>query len=131
MAEREGTQLVYDYDYRGGLDLKGHIAEVWQEEALHNAIRLWIGSFQGDIIGQPRRGGTVMKYLLRPMNTVKIKQFAGALKKSFSDEFGGIANIEDLQIVPLLEERKWLINMSVVSPSLKLRTEIKDYLRGQ
>jgi len=129
--ERTGDQLIFDYDYRGGLDYQGRIEEVWQEEALQNSVRLWIGSFQGDIIGQPNRGGTVMRYLFRPMSQVKIKQFAGALKSSFNNEFNGVARIENLQITPLLEEKKWLVNMTVSSYALKLVTEIKDYLRGQ
>lgn len=130
-AKRKGTQVIFDYSYKGGLDSQGRIDEMWQEEALKNSVRLWIGSFAGDIIGQPNRGGQVMKYLLRPMSQVSIKQFDGALRKSFSEEFGGFAKIQSLQVTPMEEERMWKINMSITSYPLKLITEIEDYLKGR
>lgn len=129
--ERTENQLVFDYTYKGGLDAHGKIAEVWQEEALKNSIRLWIGSFEGDIVGQPYRGGKAMRYIMKPMNRVKVKQFSGALRKSFNDEFGGFAKIESLTVTPLFNERKWEISMVVSSYSLKLKTEIIDYIKGQ
>lgn len=129
--ERTGNQLIFDYSYKGGLDAQGRISPLWQEDALKNSIRLWIGSFEGDIIGQPYRGGKVMRYLLKPMNRVNIKQFSGALKKSFSDEFGGFAKMESLDITPLFSERTWQVSMVVSSYALKLRTEIIDYIKGR
>lgn len=129
--ERTGNQLIFDYSYKGGLDPQGRITQLWQEDALKNSIRLWIGSFEGDLIGQPYRGGKVMRYLLKPMSQVNLKQFSGALKKSFNDEFGGFAKIESLNITPQFNERRWEVSMVVSSYSLKLRTEIIDYIKGR
>lgn len=129
--ERTGYQLIFDYDYKGGLNLQGKIAEVWQEEALKNSIRLWIGSFEGDFIGQPRRGGEVMKHLFKPMNRTSIKKMKADLIKSFDNEFGNFARIERLSVTPMYAERKWKLNMAVSSYKLKLRTEIEDYLKGR
>lgn len=129
--KRTGNQLIFDYSYKGGLDAQGRIVEQWQEEALKNSIRLWIGSFEGDIIGQPYRGGKVMRFLLKPMGQVNLKQFSGAMKKSFNDEFGGFAKMESLEITPVFNERKWEVSMVVSSYTLKLRTEIIDYIKGR
>jgi hypothetical protein len=129
--ERQGAQLIHDYYFKGGIDLQGKIAETWQEEALKNAIRMWIASYQGDFIGQPYRGGQVMKHLLRPMSQVNIKRFNAAMRKDFNDEFSGVAEIEQLVITPYYSERKWKIDMAVSSYPLKLKTEIQDYIRGK
>lgn len=129
--ERKESQLIHDYYFQGGVDLQGRIAETWQEEALKNAVRMWIASYQGDFIGRPNRGGKVMRYLLRPMNSVNVKMFTAAMRKDFDDEFDGVAEIEQLHITPMYTERKWKVNMAVSSYPLKLKTEIEDYIKGK
>jgi len=122
--------IVYDIDYRGGITPQGNLKQRWNEAALQNAVKMWIASYEGEIIGNPDRGGFLMGILGRPMRETDVDDFEDALKKGFRRDFTPYLKIESLVIEPDYAGRKWIVSVSVFSPELKLSTSLKEFIRG-
>ena len=121
--------LVYDVDILGQIEPNGAIKELWEEDALSNAIKIWITSHKGDFIREPNRGGYVIQWFTRPMNTVNRQDIEMAIRNGFDQDFRPYMNIISLHIIPNNEKRYWELYMEVFSNDLNLRATIEERIR--
>lgn len=122
---------IFDHDYQGTVDEKGVVTQLWGEEALKQSIKLWIASFQGDIVREPNRSGYITRWFMKPMNEDNIDRIKLAIKDGIYQDFEPQLIIDLLQIEPLYEDRQWHIYMEVYSPSLKTKAIIDEKIKAR
>jgi hypothetical protein len=123
-------KYVFDYDYLGLTNSQGEIRTLWQEEALSQSIKLWIASFKGDAIRNPRRGGYVTRWLMKPMNTVDVDEIDMVIRNGIYEDFNPYLQILNLEIKPNYSQRYWEISLTVYSPDLKVSTEVTEKIKA-
>lgn len=123
--------IVYDVTIDGGVDKSGNINQVWNKDALMNAIRMWFASFEGEGIRRPLDGGYLAAMLMRPMNQVSAEEFKMILRNGFDEDFRPLMVIRTLEIQPNYEKRYWRIYMELYSPDLKINATVNERIRAQ
>lgn len=131
--ENVDALVIYDHYYSGGADYKGEIKQVWGEEAMTNAIRMWFASFSGEIIRQPQRGGLIRDILTKPMGEVEAEDIEMAIRDGFEQDFVPyMVIIEDsLSVTPDYQNGKWIIYMKIYSPDFKIVTEVSEEIKAR
>ena len=122
--------ILYDHDLKGGINDNGEINQIWEKDALNNAIKLWIASFKGEMIRRPNRGGYITRWLLKPMQSTDIDQIKMALRDGLEQDFVPYLEILDLSIIPDYENRQWKFYMEVYAPDLKIKTIISERIKS-
>jgi hypothetical protein len=130
LQENIDVPFIYDHDYEGGADTQGEIKQLYGKDALANVVKMWIASFMGDVLREPRRGGYITYWLLKPMNEVAIDNIKMAIRSGLSQDFTPYLEIVHLDIVPHYDERYWEFNLELYSPILKMRVSISEKLKA-
>jgi hypothetical protein len=124
-------KYVYDVDYRGRMNDNGGLRYLWGEDALNQAIKLWIASFQGEIVRQPGRGGYITYWILQPMNDDNAERVQMSIQDGFYQDFTPYLEIQTLKVAPNYEQRYWHIYMEVYSNTLKLSTTVDEKIKAK
>jgi len=122
---------IFDHDYQGFIDEKGQVTQLWGEAALTQSIKLWIASFQGDIVRNPKRGGYITYWLMKPMTTDNIDRIKMGIKDGIYQDFSPALTLEKLEVEADFENRRWNIYMEVYSPSLKTKATISESIKAR
>lgn len=122
---------IFDHDYQGFVDGQGKILQLWGEEALKQSIKLWLASFQGDIVRNPKRSGYITYWLMKPMSVDNIDRIKMAIKDGIYQDFTPSLIIDLLQIEADFENRHWHIYMEVYSPTLKTKAIVDEKIRAR
>lgn len=131
MSDLYDYPVVYDVAMEGGIDKQGKIQELWNEDALNNALKMWLSSFEGDLLRQPTRGGYVAPLLLRPMNRVNQGQLEQIVRNGFNEDFRPLLQLRTLQIEPNYEKGYWNTYIEVYSRDLKISTTVNERIKSQ
>lgn len=122
---------IFDHHYQGLIDANGAIVQLWGEAALNQSIKLWLASFQGEIVRDPRRGGYISYWFMKPMATDNIDKIKMALKDGIYQDFEPALVIDLLQVEADFENRQWHIYIEVYSPSLKVRAIVDEKIKAR
>ncbi len=122
---------IFDYDYKGSIDNNGGITQFWGEDALKQSIKLWLASFQGDVVRNPKRSGYITYWLMKPMSIENIDRIKMAIKDGIYQDFEPNLIIDLLQIEADFENRQWHIYMEVYSPTLKTKATIDERIKAR
>lgn len=122
--------LIFDYDYLGSTTTNGELKHIWEKEALTQSIKLWIASFKGDSIRNPRRGGYVTQWLMKPMGEVDEDVVEMSIRDGLFQDFKPYLEVLNLSVTPNRENRQWEIYMEVYSPTLKLKTQVSERIKA-
>lgn len=125
------TPTVYDTALDGSVDDQGEIKQVWGQSALVNSLKMWIASYNGDVIGDPSRGGYVTRLLMKPMRTVKVDEILHAVRDGLEQDFEPKLRIRSLSLVPDLENRAWRFYLEVYSADLNEIAVVDEQIKGQ
>ena len=109
------TTLLHDHDLDGGTDTKGNVKQVYDDDAIQNALKLWLSSLKGDYIGKPNEGGVLYQFICKPMNEVNLIQFETLLSNSILEHFYPDMEITNIQVEPHYDKRYWKIIIKGVS----------------
>lgn len=123
--------IVYDVSLDGKVKKNGEISQVWNKEALVNALKMWIASYKGEYIRNPEAGGYVTKHLMKPMRQDGIDAIKSSIRNGISDDFRPFLRIRQLEVVPNYEKRYWRIYMEVYSPDLKVDATVDEKIKNQ
>jgi len=108
------TVYYHDIDIYGREQQNGAPYELNNEEAVKNALTLWLTSKAGDFIRNPLAGGLLDRVLFKNMHGRSIGLFLFALKNALYNEFDPVIKVLDLQIERLYQYRTLKIEIQYV-----------------
>jgi len=123
--------IVYDTSYTGGIDASGNLNQLWNADALNNAVMMWIASQEGEVFRKPTSGGYVTRFIGKPMGQVNISQFKMALRNGFDRDFQPYLKVITLNVIPHFEEKYWEIYMEYYSEDLKIYSTVSANIRNK
>jgi hypothetical protein len=110
---------IYDTYLFGGTNNNGEIKQLWGNEALTNAIKLWLSLYQGEILRDPLKGGYLINLLSKPMSesqSVKIKK---DIERGLINEFSPVLKNIKVSVTPNYDKRFWSITIEAFSTDIK------------
>lgn len=122
---------VFDTDYSGYVKPNGQINEYWGESALNQSIKLWLASYKGDVVRDPRRGGYLTGMLAKPMNIVWADSIKMAIRDGIEQDFEPQLEVRLIQVEPNYEKKYWRIYLEVYAPSLKISTTVDEKIKSK
>jgi len=131
MGIKQFEPHVFDYDYKGRIDTKGNLKQVWGKDCLTQSLKLWIASLEGEAIRNPNRGGFLLEWLLRPIQETSIEDIKMTIKDGLYQDFRPYLRIMNLTVEPDYEKRHWYIELKVYSPDLKVQTTVSERVKAR
>ncbi len=122
--------LLIDTDILGYTSSDTAVRRVSNGDAVTNALRMFLLSDAGDYLGQPGKGGMLYRHLMRPMRQVDALDIRTSIELALLDFQPGL-DAYGLEIIPDLDNRRWIIQFSYVVPSLKLVGNFNETIRGK
>lgn len=112
--------VVVDYPGTGEmLTEQGAIPVLTDQDALVNAINLWICSFRGERLYSPYAGGIVADNLVKPMSSQRAQDMQKQLADSLRYEFNPAISVKECTVVPDFIGNTYWITVRGYCPGLK------------
>lgn len=120
------TIYYHDIDVYGREKTDGTPYELNNEEAVKNAVILWITSKAGDFLRNPEAGGLLDRVLFKNMHGRSIGLFLFALKNALINEFSPSIKILDTQVERIYEYRTLKIHITylIVASNIIQKVEV-------
>ena len=123
-------KTIYDHYIVGGVDGHGTIKQVWGSEALSNAIRVWIGLSQGELLRNAEDGGFLISLLTKPMSPEASINIKEELLDQLSSRFAPRLSNISVEVTPNYSNKTWLIQASAycaaIKDSVTLETQVRN-----
>lgn len=103
-------KAVHDHYYIGGTDSKGNIKQVWGNDALVNAVKIWLSLYQGEILRRPTDGGTLINLITKPMSPQRQIDIQREITRTLTQEFSPTLTNVSVTVEPDYVKRKWNIS---------------------
>lgn len=130
MAKEQQYRIYRDYSIDAEVNSDGVLEVLEGRAALENAIRQWVSSFRGEYIRNPRKGGYITYWLLKPMNEETRRSIVESIREGFYEDFYPAMEIRTLDVTPNYEGMFWEIHLEGYSPSVKIAVNIHEKLRA-
>jgi hypothetical protein len=117
-------KTIYDHYLFGGTSNNGEIKQVWGNDALTNAIKVWLSLYQGEVIRDPLKGGYLTKLLSKPMSEDRAALIKKDLERGLINEFTPVLKNIKVNVTPNYEKRFWNINIDAFSTDIKDSVDI-------
>lgn len=121
---------IKDYIYDGSEDSKG-ITILEDVEAIENALKLWLMSFQGERIRRPNDGGYVTRWLFKSMDEQTAFDIKTAIRIGLEREFIPKITIDQIVVNPNYQNESWEIEVKGYIPSIQQEIYVIENLRKQ
>lgn len=121
---------VKDYIYDASEDAKGIIV-LEDIEAIENALKLWLMSFQGERIRRPDDGGYITKWLFKSIDEDTAFDIKNAIRIGLEREFIPRINIDKIIVDPDYTRESWRIEIYGYIPSIQKEVYVIENLRKQ
>lgn len=121
---------IYDSDLIGSTDVNGKVKELWNKDALDNAIKLWIISSNGELYRNPRKGGYVVPYLSKPMSDDNRDMITFQIKRGLEEDFVPYFIVSTVDVKPNYENKRWDIYIEGYSPNYKEFTQLNISIKN-
>lgn len=122
---------LFDFSYEGKFDLNGNLKEVYNEDALENALRMWFCSMAGEVVRQPTLGGFIYDMLYKPMTTEDLPYHIMGIRNGFHSNFMPYAQIQGLNVEPDFEKRAWIVDLDLFVPEFNYKLVFSVALKNQ
>jgi hypothetical protein len=103
--------VIYDLNIDGGIDARGNIQNLYDAEAVSNAVKTWLLSMKGDYVGFPQKGGPLIDFIEKPMSEIVRIQITQSVTSGLANEFPEL-EILYYDIKANLEKKYWEIIVS-------------------
>jgi len=123
--------VLYDLNYKGGIDAYGHVKEDWGANALNNAILIWLASYRGEAIRNPNSGGYITQWLMKPMSEANVPSIKMSIKDGIEQDFFPVLTINEISVTPNYSQSYWSIYLDVYSSDLKIRTTVSANIKNK
>ena len=122
--------VVIDFPATGEMVTpQGNIPVLTDQEALVNAINLWISSFKGERLYRPKEGGIIAGNLLKPMSEERAQDIKDELIDGLSYQFNPAIAVSECKVTPDFERNTYWIEITGFCPSLRVSIYDKIGLR--
>lgn len=120
---------IFDFSVFGELDNNGQLKILTGEEAVFNALRIWVASFRGEILRNISRGGYITYWLLKPMTDENTENLRQAIEDGLYEDFYPSLRVQQLSVIPDYERELWKIELQAYVPYLKDNIYFEEELR--
>lgn len=124
MPQTLTSNAIFDYDILGTQNIGDTTIELWNKDALNNAIKIWMTLFQGEIVRQPTVGGYLTTWIVKPMTEDNTDEIRESLIFGLENGFNPALKVQEISVKPDFQNRKWIIDVTVFSPDLKIQSEL-------
>lgn len=121
---------IYDSDLIGSINVNGKVKELWNKDALDNAIKLWIISSNGELYRNPKKGGYVVPYLSKPMSDDTRDMITFQIKRGLEEDFVPYFIVSTVDVKPNYENKRWDIYIEGYSPNYKEFTQLNISIKN-
>lgn len=111
--------VYVDYNYSGTLNQQGNISVLKDQDALSNAIKLWLCSFRGERLYRPNKGGYVVGSLMKPMSESRANEMEKAIKLGLRTDFQPSIEVKTCRVVPDYENYCYYIHVEGECPAFR------------
>jgi len=108
---------------------QGNIPVLTDQDALINAINLWICSFRGERLYRPHDGGIVAGNLLNPMSDERANDIHDDLVDGLAHQFTPHVTVSECAVIPDYERNTYWITIVGYCPALRVSIYDKIGLR--
>ena len=112
-----GTYI--DLDHRGQVDEKGNLIVLKDQDALANAVKLWLCSFRGERLYKPTKGGYVISALLKPICDERIDEIKEAIMIGLREDFQPAIEVSKCTVIPDYDEGRYYITVEGWCPKFR------------
>lgn len=116
MAEEQEKSVYHDINVYGNENPDGTPEYHLDEEAINNALSLWLSSKKGDFIKRPELGGIIDRLLFKQMNIETQAKMSFAIQNAINNQFAPALKLEGLQVNPNYEQRFWEVSIKYRNP---------------
>jgi hypothetical protein len=99
---------------------QGNIPVLTDQDALVNAINLWICSFRGERLYRPNDGGIISDNLLKPMSDERAVQIHDDIVDGLAYKFTPHVVVSECTVVPDYERNTYWITIIGYCPALRV-----------
>ena len=122
---------LVDYCYTGGFNNEGVMKLVYDEDAVENALKMWLVSVQGDIVRYGGYGGYIYKALHKPMNEDTVEEVTRFIEIGLDENFTPFLQIESVLVEPDYGKKLYLIDIEGFIPAYNFKLRFSGALRSQ
>jgi phage baseplate assembly protein W len=119
-----------DFAASGKPDLQGNIPVLTDLDALNNAIKLWLGSFRGERLYNPRKGGPIIGYLLKPMSEDIANDIRSGISEGLKNDFVPKVKVTKCEVDCDYQNSQYVINVTGFCPSLNSDVKYSDRINS-
>lgn len=105
---------IVDVDLYGRQDTSGGPTSYQDDEAIRNAMLLWLSSSRGDFLYRPREGGPLTMLLFKPLIS-NTEAYEFRLRESIQEAFGSYVQVKAVSITPDRVNYVWRITIATLS----------------
>lgn len=120
---------VKDYSLDADTGVGGVLTVLSDRAAVENALRQWIGSFRGEILRNPRKGGYVIQWLMKPINDYSAQMIRESISEGLNEDFTPYINITKLEVTGYPEDGYWEINLEGYCPVIESSIGIVENIK--
>lgn len=118
-----------DIDIFGNVNLDGSIIEYYDDDAIKNALTLWLSSKKGDFLLNPAAGGVLDNSLFKNINTSSMTLLASSVKTAMTNFFSPRVKFQNIDVNPDYVNRLIEITVTYVIPSTNKVGEITIFTK--
>lgn len=122
-------KIYVDFSSTANINNKGSLELLEDIDAVENAFRLWISSFQGDFINQPNKGGYITQWLLKPLSDNNAESIRYAIQDGIEEDFTPAIVLTSVEVTPVYENNYYNIVVKGYIPSLKEKVSWSNKLK--
>lgn len=124
------NEIIFkDYPLDGELTNEGVLKELEGKEAILNALKLWISSFQGEVIRQPKVGGYITRWLSKLMTEETASAIKRALMDGLTEDFSPALVPTLIEVIPNREREYWEIHIEAYCPEFRETINVIENIR--
>jgi hypothetical protein len=113
--------VIVDYPGTGEMiTSQGNIPVLIDQDALVNAINLWICSFRGERLYRPHDGGIISENLLKPMSDSRAQDIHDDLIDGLAHKFNPYVKVQECTVVPDYLRNTYWIEIRGYCPALRV-----------
>ena len=107
--DKSQKDIIYlDYFRKKKITRNGDLKEIINNEALEQAIKIWVTSQKGEKI-RTTGGGVLMPFIGKTLDEENADRLKQVLKQGLEESFQPNITIVDLKVIPNVEKKLWEI----------------------